>query len=86
MQKLYEGFSDFEKKEKPLIVKVNRDISSHPGVDQFMGNSRIDGRPLYKLNPRYFYGDLDLATQLDVESIELIQMIEDVIPSFSKNF
>lgn len=83
MQNLNEGFSDFSKEEKLLIVKTNRDISSHPGVERFLGNSRIDGRPIYQLNPNYFYGDMDLASQLEVESIELIKAIEDCIPAFT---
>jgi hypothetical protein len=74
-----EGFSDYTKSGERLIVKVDEDISSHPGVKSFIGLSRIDGRRIYELNPIYFYGYEDLASQLHVSSIELVKAISSFV-------
>ncbi len=83
---LNEGFSDFERENRELIVKVKHNISSHPGVEDYLGQSRIDGERLYRLKPQYFYGDEPLTSQLGVKDIELIQphTIEDYLPITNK--
>ena len=74
-----EGFSDYVKDIKRLIVKVDKEISAHPGIKQFIGLSRIDGKRMYELNPVYFYGSMDLASQLGVEEIQLVSAISSFV-------
>ena len=74
-----EMFNDYAKNNERLIVKVEEDISSHPGVKSFIGLSRIDGRRLYELDPIYFYGYEDLASQLHVSNIELVKAISSFV-------